>query len=110
MKLKTVGITTDDGRKDYAITTETGEQFYCTRHGSSFECCGFVGTIRDIKQEILLGKLSNKPDVQKSDPWAGIADVDDYKPQSQIRLTWDSVDPCAWLILLCFDLAALTAR
>lgn len=83
--MKTTGKLRDDGSKDYSIH-HNGTTYKAVRSGSLFLCNGMKGTLKEIKESIAAGSL----DDQKPEPQA----------VQQMSGTWDSVHPCALLVLL----------
>ncbi len=83
--MKTTGKLRDDGSKDYSIH-HNGTTYKAVRSGSLFLCNGMKGTLKQIKESIADGSLDNqKPEAQSV---------------QQMQGTWDSVHPCALLVIL----------
>jgi hypothetical protein len=55
-EITTKGYYDDDNEKFYCISFE-GNTYIAERAGSKFSCCGFVGTLREIKHKIVVGEL-----------------------------------------------------
>ena len=82
--MKVTGVKRDDGLKDYQIS-HGNKNYTAVRSGSLFVCNGIKGTLREIKDYISSSKETAELEPQPVQERAG---------------TWDSVDPCALLVLL----------
>lgn len=94
--LQAVGMHDSDGKKiGYRIHHE-GKVYEAFRTPDErFECEGFVGTLKQVKQNIEAGGLdhfADKPQTQQ--------ETTQHSPQEVINSkTWDCVPPCALLII-----------
>lgn len=83
-------------KKDYQLKYGDDTWMAIRGSGKKFDCCGFHGTIKEIKEMILVGKIKPESDVPgkqaKTDPVTGK------------RSTWECVHPCAWMVTLPFAL------
>ena len=97
---RTVGVMTDRGDKDFEIHLSNGEVVTAERTGSKFRVGDSVGTLKEIKQEILDA-------VEMCGVWEGVSDADDNEGPSgttdNICNTWDCVDPCAFIVYFLND-------
>ena len=93
---KTVGVMTDRGDKDFEIHLSNGEVVTAERTGSKFRVGDSVGTLKEIKQEVIDGAR-----------WEGVTDTDDIEGPSgttdSICNPWDCVDPCAFIVYFLND-------
>lgn len=99
--MKVYGVPGPDG-KNFNIT-HNGQTYLAERKGQRFCCCGFVGTLKEIKAAILAERLhTSVGSVHDSEPGHLSDEPKDCKT-SPLRSAWDCVDPCAILIYFCFD-------
>ena len=93
--MKVTGVKRDDGSKDYEVITDDNRRFMCVRHGQKFQCCGVIGTMKQLKQMIADGTLvwGANPDEEGTEPEPTFDGHPLCKP------AWECVDPCALLIL-----------
>lgn len=84
MSMTVTGIARESGDKDYEIRYE-GNTWVAVRHGQKFLCCGVVGTMKELKDAVRNGELSQEPE-----PEAKKVEMDGI---------WDCVSPCALVAL-----------
>jgi hypothetical protein len=84
--MKVTGIPRDDGAKDYSIK-HNGTNYKAVRSGSLFLCNGMKGTLKEIKEHIASGSMTeDEPETES---------VQVLEPG-----LWDCVHPCALLVLI----------
>ena len=90
---KTVGVMTDRGDKDFEIHLSNGEVVTAERTGSKFRVGDSVGTLKEIKQEVVDGAR-----------WDSVADSEETDSPSGNSGNqcnpWDCIDPCAFLVYM----------
>lgn len=97
---KTVGVMTDRGDKDFEIHLSSGEVVTAERSGSKFRVGDSVGTLKEIKQEVLEGAR-----------WEDTTNDAEPSGTSGNSLNpWDCVDPCALIVYLLKGLDNMVAE
>lgn len=107
--LEAVGMLSKEGIKIGYRIQHDGKVYEATRTADErFECEGFIGTLKQVKQKIYDGCLDHFADLTwgvEARTTTRCPDVmENHQDKESFQSTWGCVHPCAMMILFCTKL------